>query len=197
MLHNRAITAVGSAGQCAGEGTTDLEVATVTNKTNATTGGLLMVHSTPSALCPHIEWAAEGVLGVPADFAWTPQPVQPGSYRAELAWSGPEGTGARLASAFMAWQRVRFEVTEDAPMGGEGNRWSYTPTLGIFRATTGVHGDILVPEERIRAAIAADASGEVPIKLALDELLGTAWDDELDAFRAGEDAPVRWLHRAG
>ncbi|GAA1396047.1 DUF3145 domain-containing protein [Luteococcus peritonei] len=162
-----------------------------------TTGGLLFVHSTPSALCPHIEWAVGGVLGMPTHLDWQPQPVQPGSYRAELAWQGPEGTGAKLASAFLHWSKLRFEVTEQAPAGGEGSRWSYTPSLGIFHATTGVHGDILVPEERIRAAILADADGSKPIRIALDELLGVAWDEELDIFRQAEADGVRWMHRAG
>ena len=43
------------------------------------TNGLLFVHSTPSALCPHIEWAAGGILGAPPQLAWLPQPVQPGA----------------------------------------------------------------------------------------------------------------------
>jgi hypothetical protein len=31
---------------------------------------------------------------------------------------------------------------------------------------------------------------------ALDGLLGTAWDAELEPFRhAGDGAPVRWLHQ--
>ncbi|MEL4358434.1 MULTISPECIES: DUF3145 domain-containing protein [unclassified Luteococcus] len=162
------------------------------------TRGLLFVHSTPSALCPHIEWAVEGVLGAPAHFDWTRQPAQPGTLRAELAWGGPAGTGARLASAFLAWQRIRFEVTEDAGPTGEGSRWSYTPSLGIFHAATTVSGDITVPEERIKLAIAEDATGAKPLRIALDDLLGTPWDDELEVFRhASEDAPVRWLHRAG
>lgn len=160
--------------------------------------GLLFVHSTPSALCPHIEWAAGGVLGMPVHLDWTPQPAEPGSYRAEYSWTGPEGTGARLASAFLGWQRVRFEVTEDASSLGEGHRWSATPRLGVFHAATTVHGDIVVPEGRIKLAIAQDATGEKPLRIALDELLGTPWDDELEVFRhAGEDAPVRWLHRVG
>lgn len=162
------------------------------------TRGLLFVHSTPSALCPHIEWAVEGVLGAPVHVDWTRQPAQPGMLRAELAWGGSAGTGARLASAFLAWQRIRFEVTEDAGPSGEGNRWSYTPSLGVFHAATTISGDITIGEERIKQAIAQDASGAKPLRIALDELLGTPWDDELEVFRhATEDAPVRWLHRAG
>ncbi|MDN5562515.1 uncharacterized protein DUF3145 [Luteococcus japonicus] len=162
------------------------------------TRGLFFVHSTPSALCPHIEWAVEGVLGVPPHFDWSPQPAMPGSVRCEVPWTGPEGTGARLASAFLAWQRIRFEVTEDSGPAGEGNRWSYTPNLGIFHAATTISGDITVPEERIKLAISQDATGAKPLRASLDELLGTPWDDELEVFRhAGEDAPVRWMHRAG
>ena len=29
------------------------------------TRGVVYVHSTPKALCPHIQWAVEGVLGAP------------------------------------------------------------------------------------------------------------------------------------
>ena len=52
------------------------------------TRGILYVHSAPSALCPHIEWAVGGVLGVPVSLDWTPQPAQSGTYRAELSWAG-------------------------------------------------------------------------------------------------------------
>lgn len=161
------------------------------------TRGLLMVHSTPSALCPHIEWAVGGVLGVPVELAWKAQPALPGQLRCELAWSGPEGTGARLASAFRAWQRIRFEVTEQPGSDGEGHRWSCTPRLGIFHASTNLHGDVMVPEERIRAAMARAATGGSPLADELELLLGRAWDEELEIFRhAGEGDSVRWMNRA-
>ena len=82
-----------------------------TARTN--TRGVLYVHSAPSALCPHIEWAAGGVLGTHARLAWTTQPAQAGTYRTELSWTGEVGTGAALASALRGWDRVRFEVTEE------------------------------------------------------------------------------------
>ena len=51
-------------------------------------------------------------------------------------------------------------------------------------------------ENRIKRALATEALGGKPIQEALADLLGTPWDDELEVFRhAGEDAPVRWLHR--
>ena len=41
--------------------------------------GVLHIHSAPPALCPHIEWAVAGVLGVPVDLPWVNQPATPGT----------------------------------------------------------------------------------------------------------------------
>ena len=100
----------------------------------STTRGVLYIHSAPSALCPHIEWAVGGVFGTPVRVDWIPQPVERACYRTEYSWTGPAGTAARLASALKGWQRIRFEVTEEATSGTEGERYSYTPTLGVFYA---------------------------------------------------------------
>lgn len=160
------------------------------------TRGVLYVHSAPGALCPHVEWAAGGVLGVPVRLEWTAQPVERNSYRTEYSWTGAVGTAARLASSLQGWQRLRFEVTEEATSASEAERYSYTPTLGIFHAITGLHGDIMIPEDRIKHAVVSEALGTKDLHTALDELLGRPWDDELEVFRhAGEDAPVRWLHQ--
>jgi hypothetical protein len=161
------------------------------------TRGVVYVHSAPPALCPHVEWAVGGVLGVRVTLDWTPQPAAPGSVRAELSWQAEAGTGARLASALRDWMHLRFEVTEEPSAGAEGERWSSTPTLGLFHATTGVHGDILVREDRLRAALARAGSDPATDELTeMQHLLGKAWDDELETFRyAGDGAPVRWLHQ--
>lgn len=160
------------------------------------TRGVLFVHSAPSALCAHIEWAAAGVLGGKVDLAWTPQPAEPGTYRAELSWQAPVGTAAALASVLRGWDLLRFEITEEPTATSEGARYSFTPTLGIFHAMTGLHGDVLIPEDRIRAFRVKAAQGDITMDEALDGLLGVKWDAELEPFRqAGEGAPVRWLHQ--
>ena len=160
------------------------------------TRGVLYVHSAPSALCPHIEWALGGVLGAPVHFDWTPQPAQPGAYRAEVSWSGAIGSAAALASALRGWNHLRFEVTEEATSGSEGCRYSFTPDLGVFHAVTGLHGDLMIPEDRIKAAVVKAALGETTLVHEIDKLLGKPWDDELETFRhAGDGAPVRWLHQ--
>ncbi len=164
--------------------------------TRTATRGVLYVHSAPSALCPHIEWAAGGVLGNAVSLDWTPQPAQAGTYRAEFSWAGDAGTAAALASGLRGWNHLRFEVTEEPTHGTEGSRFSYTPDLGVFHAVTGVHGDILIPEDRLKAAVVKSALGDTTINNEIDKLLGKPWDDELETFRyAGDGAPVRWLHQ--
>lgn len=159
------------------------------------TRGVVYIHSAPSALCPHIEWAVGGVFGTPYSLDWTPQPAERTTYRSELSWVGPSGSAAQLASALKGWQRIRFEVTEEATSGTEAERYSYTPELGVFHAITGLHGDIMIPEDRIRQAVVTAAGGGPALVDVLGELLGRAWDDELETFRhAGDGAPVRWLH---
>lgn len=106
------------------------------------------------------------------------------------------GTASKLASALRGWQMVRFEVTAEPCSTAEGERYSATPDLGIFHAVTGIHGDILIPEDRLRAALARSAQGETELEAEIAKLLGKPWDDELEPFRyAGEGAPVRWLHQ--
>lgn len=159
--------------------------------------GVLHIHSAPPALCPHIEWAVAGVLGVPVDLSWVSQSAAPGTMRAELTWEGRPGCAGAITSALAGWNRLRFEVTEDASAGCDGVRYSYTPALGTFTAVTGGNGDILIPEGCLRAAMALAETGS-SLRGELDRLLGRAWDEELEPFRcAGDGAPVRWLHATG
>ena len=159
--------------------------------------GVLYVHSSPSALCPHIEWAAGRALGRAVNFTWETQPVLRGAQRTEFFWDGPQGTGARLATALRGWEHLRYEVTEDAGLGTDGGRWMHTPDLGIFHAQTDTAGNTVVLEDRIRAAMATAGANAFELHRELRLALGQAWDDELEPFRvAHEDAPVVWLTRA-
>ena len=160
--------------------------------------GVLYVHSSPGALCPHIEWAAGRALGRPVNFTWETQPVLKGSQRTEFFWDGPQGTGARLASALRGWEHLRYEVTEDAGLGTDGGRWMHTPDLGIFFAQTDTAGNMVVPEERVRYAMEIAGSSALELHRELRLALGQAWDDELAPFRhAHDDTSVIWLHKVG
>jgi len=157
--------------------------------------GVLFIHSCARAVSAHVEWALARVFGSEVRIDWAEQPISPGSVRAELVWSGPAGTGARLASALHAFTQVRHEVTEDPSPGREGERFSSTPTLGLFRATIGVHGDVMVPEDRLKAAIVQSAVTGEPLVDEIARLIGQPWDEELEPYRcAHEGSTVRVLH---
>jgi hypothetical protein len=159
--------------------------------------GVLYVHSAPSALCSHIEWAVAGIVGAPVSMPWVGQPAAPGSLRGALDWHAQPGSAGAITSALAGWNRLRFEVTEDATPGCDGVRYCYTPGLGTFTAVTGASGDILVPEARLHAALTM-ADTETPLEAHLSRLLGTPWDEELEPFRrAADGAPVRWLNATG
>ncbi len=160
------------------------------------TRGVVFIHSTPMALCPHIAWALESVLGQSVSLEWTGQPVTARMVRAELSWMGEPGTGARLASTLRGWEHVRYEVTEEPSPGCDGSRWAHTPSLGIHHTWTSASGDTVVQEDRLRSALAECGGHPDLFRAEMAELLGTAWDKELEPFRyAGDGATVRWLHR--
>jgi hypothetical protein len=164
----------------------------------AGTRGVLFVHACPRAFSPHVEWAIAAVLQREVSLTWSPQPVLPGSVRAELTWYGPSGTAAHLVTALRNFTGLRYEATEDPTASHEGERFSVTPSLGVFRATVGVHGDVLVSEDRLRAAMSESMRKGTSLRESLEGMLGSQWDAELEPFRyAGEGAPVRYLHRVG
>ena len=164
----------------------------------ATARGVLFVHSSPRALCPHVEWAVGRALGHAVNFAWVAQPVLSGAQRTEFSWQGDEGAGARLASALRGWEHLRYEVTEDPGVENDGGRWMHTPDLGVFFAQTDTAGNTVVPEDRIRYAMDIAGSNALELHRELRLALGQAWDDELEPFRySGEGNPVVWLHKVG
>ena len=159
------------------------------------TRGVIYVHSSPPAVCPHVEWTISGVLASPVALRWIPQPAAPGQLRAECAWTGPAGSAGALAGALRAWPMIRFEVTEEPSDGVDGERFCYVPTLGLWHGRTSANGDIVVGEDQLRA-LAGHPAGQVTVRIS--ELLGARWDETLEPFRtAGDGAPVTWLHRVG
>jgi len=156
--------------------------------------GVLFLHSCPRALAPHVEWALAGIAGTEIRIDWAEQPLVPTGLRAELLWTAPPGFAAQTASALRAFGKLRFEVTEDAIGARPGERFASTPALGLFRASIGEHGDVLVHEERLRSALAAGLRDD-ELAAEIARLIGTPWDDELEPFRASHgDSTVRVLH---
>jgi hypothetical protein len=153
----------------------------------------LYVHSAPHAVVPHVEWAIARVLGTPVRMQWATQPVDRATCRTECSWSGRPGTAAEFVTALRCWPMLRFEVTEEPSPGYDGERYMHVPGRGVFRATMGVTGDLMIVEDQVRTVLVT-ARGAEAIRHALDQLLGTAWDTELEPYRhAGDGAPATRL----
>ena len=158
--------------------------------------GTLMVHACTRAMTTPLEWVLADVIGQPVALEWNVQPIAPSMMRTEYQWSGEVGSAARLASGLRSLPHVRFEITEHTQVAGCDQRISFTPTLGIFRADIDVNGDILINEQRIRHAVENESLQGISLQSAIDAMLGTAWDAELEPFRIAADSnSVRWVHK--
>jgi len=161
------------------------------------TCGVVFVHSAPAAICPHVEWAISSVTGGRVTLSWTAQPAAPGSLRADASWSGKPGAGSRLAGALKAWPMLRFEVTEEASPGVDGERICHVPGRGIWRSAISANGDLMLGEDQLRSLLSSDGNLEA-VRHRLGDLLGEHIDAELEPYRrAGEGTAVTWLHQVG
>ena len=161
------------------------------------TRGVVYVHSAPAAICPHVEWAMASVTGGRVTLSWTAQPASPGSLRADASWSGAPGTAGKLANALKAWPMLRFEITEEASPGVDGERICHLPGRGIWRAAMSANGDVVLGEDQVRSVLAGATNLEA-VHHKLAELLGAHVDAELEPYRrAGEGTAVTWLHQVG
>ena len=49
------------------------------------TTGVVYIHASPVALCPHVEWALSSTLNARADLKWSTQDAEPGRMRATVS----------------------------------------------------------------------------------------------------------------
>jgi hypothetical protein len=163
--------------------------------TRPITRGVVFIHCCPSALAPHAEWAIAGELGRPVRLEWTAQPVAPMHLRAEADWTGSIGTAHKLAAALRPWPMLVFEITENGTSSSDGERLAYVPGRGFHRSTISANGDVLVGEERIRGLLDRARTAD-DYAHGLSDLIGEAWDAELEPYRRGGDgSPVTLLHQ--
>jgi hypothetical protein len=143
--------------------------------------GFLTIHSAPSALRHHIDWAIQTVLGNWIKLSWNPQPLMPGTFRTQLEFRGAQGAAAEIASALRSWHYLNFEVIEGTESGGELFR--FTPELGIHRALVDPTGAVLINENQL-SAILQNSFDEEAIREGIAAIVGTSWENDLDRFRS-------------
>lgn len=159
--------------------------------------GVVYIHSAPPAICPHAEWALSDALGTRVSLQWTEQGAAPGSLRASLSWQAPPGSAGRIAAALAKWRMLRFEVTEDATVGSDGERICHLPGRGFWHGSISATGDVVLGESQIKDLMAR-ASCLDDLRARLDTALGSDVDAELESFRrSGDGTAITWLHRVG
>jgi hypothetical protein len=153
--------------------------------------GFLTIHSAPSALRHHIDWAIQTVLGNWIKLSWNPQPLMPGTFRTQLEFRGAQGAAAEIASALRSWHYLNFEVIEGTESGGELFR--FTPELGIHRALVDPTGAVLINENQL-GAILEKTFDEEAIREGIAAIVGNSWESDLDRFRSVDLQEVPRLH---
>lgn len=143
--------------------------------------GHLRIHSAPSALRRHIDWALADLLGPEVRCEWTPQILKAGTYKCTLSWRDCEGVAAAIASSLRGWHYLYFEVQEDTNNGGELFR--ATPELGIHHALTDLSGAVVLSENQINAVL-KNSFDEESIRTGIASLMGIDWESVLEGFRA-------------
>jgi hypothetical protein len=143
--------------------------------------GYLVIHSAPSALTRHIQWAVANLLGNSVLLMWRPQPLLAGTYRTVCEWRDRTGTGAELASVLRGWHYLRFEIREEEPDATVLYR--FTPELGIHRAVLDRSGAVMLTENQITSALTLN---DDDLRASIARSLGNEWDQELEQFRRVE-----------
>lgn len=160
--------------------------------------GFLHIYSVPRGLVSHVDWAISSVCENQVSLNWEPQPIEAGLMRASATWAGSDGFASRLASKLAKWSKIRMDITQQPTTISKGERYSLTPTLGVYRAVIDEFGEANISESRIRAALTRSKEENEPAEVELAFLLGDPWDEELEPFRRAQvDTTVRWLNRTG
>jgi len=142
--------------------------------------GHLTIHSAPSALRQHIDWAVQELLGPTITCHWTPQTLKAGTFTCTLTWRDRTGVAAQLASSLRSWHYITFEVHEDTNSGGVLFR--FTPELGIHRAVTDLSGAVIITEDQLENVL-RNNHDEESIRAGVALIIGNNWEYELERFR--------------
>ncbi|MEO0024613.1 MAG: hypothetical protein RL196_1054 [Actinomycetota bacterium] len=158
----------------------------------ASTPGFLLVHGAAGVDRARLEGAIDELVRVVQPFVWSsveslqlatasaaraPEPL----YRASFEFLADLDTTAQLATRLAAFQTIWFEVALTFSSKGLGQRYCYTPTLGMFHSQLDEAGNQLFNENQIRIALqSATKSG---LQAQMTKMLGAQWDAQLDQLR--------------
>jgi hypothetical protein len=149
--------------------------------------GFLFVHACPASLRSEVDTALAASVAHHDPLCWS---AHDDGLTAACEWSGRAGGGAGLADALRRLGAVTFELTEDAAPGTDGERFSFVPGLGLFRAAMNSVGDVVVDENQLMAAMRDSPNAEA-LRERLARLVGKPWDDVLEPLRIRSWPPAK------
>ena len=123
-------------------------------------------------------------------------------FKAHIAFMHRYNTELTAAGEFVAAEGLNVpgeakvvRAGKDGTPVTDGERLAYLPGRGFHRRAVSINGDVVVGEERLRGLLRRARTAE-DYEHGLSELLGIAWDVELEPYRLGGDgAPVTLLHQ--
>ena len=162
---------------------------------------VVSIHAVPRSLLSRLDWAVSSVLGAEAvfgaqpNFSWLPlaghtlhslegpnsrEPMYSATLEFKTTPKKASQTASQMASEIARWQSIWFEVSVPHTAVDLGQRYAFTPLLGMFHAQLDAAGNQVFGENQIAAAM-QDNTGELRAKLNL--MLGLPWDAQLEPLR--------------
>lgn len=148
--------------------------------------GCLYVHACPASLRAAAESVIASALPGLHVLPWSPEAA---GLAVTTDWAGRQGSAAAITEGLRTLGALTFEITEDAAPGCDGERFSFVPGLGLFRAATNSAGDVVVDENQLSAAVRDSPNAEA-LRERLARLIGRPWDDVLEPLRMRAWAPT-------
>ena len=163
--------------------------------------GLVFAHAVPKALLSRFARSIRTLVGDLPEIQWTPLPQhtlrfvdtdtalaskQSQLFSCSLEFNPKDVPLSELASELAGFRALWFEASVPPTAKALGERYCYTPTLGLFRSQLDQAGNQIFGENQILSAIqrssTLDSSG---LRSMLCDLLGVPWDTELEPLRKG------------
>ncbi|MFM6980642.1 MAG: DUF3145 family protein [Micrococcales bacterium] len=145
--------------------------------------GEVFIHAVAKSQARQVEWMLAEIMDYQIPLTWSPQPVMPDHVKSGFAWQGAESSGAEISSALAGWQKIYFEVTQDANGSVGSSRWLYVPEFGIKHRATDEFGNYSIGEDELRAALAR-GSNSMTLAWEVQNLLAQQWEQILEPLRS-------------
>ncbi len=171
------------------------------SKTNMPGSCFLMVHAVPKSVLSRLESELSALIHAQGAWEWLKSPnlaftvdfnsqVSEPMLSGSMAFNANLDTVSQIASRLAALRTIWFEVAIEYSMHGLGQRYCYTPLLGIFHSQLDEVGNQVFGENQLKSLTENHRGSSLQQKLR--EVLGVEWDSQLEPLRKA-NYEVRYL----